>query len=131
MIKPNELHDLKLDKDQQLAVYYRGVWCGRFKKGVIPTSDEIERKISDNGFYCCEVACNYDWAVGLKIMDDQEVKLVKDIEIPEGYILVPIEPSYEQLDALKNSCVLLQKAGISDLEAWGAYKAMVVNYAKS
>ena len=43
----------------------------------------------------------------------------------EGYELVPIEPNYKQLDALKNSCELFKKAGVSDLEAHGAYKAMI------
>lgn len=43
----------------------------------------------------------------------------------EGYKLVHVEPTYKQLDALKNSCVLFQKAGVSDLEANGAYKAMI------
>ena len=43
----------------------------------------------------------------------------------EGYKLVPVEPTYKQLDALKNSCELFKKAGVSDLEAHGAYKAMI------
>ena len=43
----------------------------------------------------------------------------------EGYKLVPVEPNYKQLDALKNSCELFKKAGVSDLEAHGAYKAMI------
>lgn len=43
----------------------------------------------------------------------------------EGYRLVPVEPTYKQLDALKNSCELFKKAGVSDLEAHGAYKAMI------
>ena len=43
----------------------------------------------------------------------------------KGYKLVPVEPTYKQLDALKNSCELFKKAGVSDLEAHGAYKAMI------
>ena len=43
----------------------------------------------------------------------------------EGYKLVPAEPTYKQLDALKNSCELFKKAGVSDLEVHGAYKAMI------
>ena len=43
----------------------------------------------------------------------------------EGYKLVPAEPTYKQLDALKNSCELFKKAGVSDLEVHGAYKDMI------
>lgn len=43
----------------------------------------------------------------------------------QGHKLVPCEPTYKQLDALKNSCELFKKAGVSDLEAHGAYKAMI------
>ena len=43
----------------------------------------------------------------------------------QGYKLVPCEPTYKQLDALKNSCELFKKAGVSDLEAHGAYKTMI------
>ena len=43
----------------------------------------------------------------------------------EGCKFVPVEPTYKQLDALKNSCELFKKAGVSDLEAHEAYKAMI------
>lgn len=41
------------------------------------------------------------------------------------YKLVPITPTYEQLDAIKNCCVALQKAQLSDLEAYGVYKTVL------
>lgn len=40
----------------------------------------------------------------------------------QGYKLVPVEPSYKQLDAIKNSCVDIQKADLSDLEAHRLYR---------
>lgn len=45
--------------------------------------------------------------------------------VPEGYVVVPKEPTFKQIDALKNSCEILRKTGLSDLEANGAYKAMI------
>ena len=45
--------------------------------------------------------------------------------VPEEFILVPKEPTFKQIDALKNSCEVLRKTGLSDLEANGAYKAMI------
>ena len=45
--------------------------------------------------------------------------------VPEGYVVVPKEPTFKQIDALKNSCEILRKTGLSDLEANGAYKAML------
>ena len=43
----------------------------------------------------------------------------------QSYKIVPCEPTYKQLDALKDSCELFKKAGVSDLEAHRAYKAMI------
>lgn len=40
----------------------------------------------------------------------------------EGFKLVPINPSYDQIDALKNSCALFKNMHISDLEARRAYR---------
>lgn len=43
----------------------------------------------------------------------------------DGYKLVAVEPTYDHLDSLKNSCALFQNIGVSDIEAYGAYKAML------
>ncbi len=43
----------------------------------------------------------------------------------DGYKLVPVNPSYEQLDKLKTCCVALQRADLSDLEAHGAYRVVI------
>lgn len=40
----------------------------------------------------------------------------------EGYKLVPLKPSYRQLDSLKSCCIAMHRADLSDLEAYGVYK---------
>ena len=72
---------------------------------------------------------NTDWYDDWERFEDEQLNMVWEMWISsanrQGYKLVPVEPTYKQLDALKNSCELFKKAGVSDLEGRGAYKAMI------
>ena len=40
-------------------------WCGRFKRGKMPSKDEVMRLVSDhNGFYICEVIVSFETDFG-------------------------------------------------------------------
>lgn len=65
-----DLCQKELGINEQVHVWYRGVWCGRFKKGKVPTKNEVVRLVSEhNGFYICEVIQSFecDWNFNFKI----------------------------------------------------------------
>jgi len=43
----------------------------------------------------------------------------------DDYKLVPIVPTFEQLDAIKTCCEAMRRAQLSDLEAYGVYKTVL------
>lgn len=58
-----------VQKTQQISVYYRRCYCGKFKKGVTPTKETVENLIIDNGFYEYEVRTYFDYYVELGVID--------------------------------------------------------------
>ena len=64
-MKYSELLRNKISENQQVHVWYRKNWCGRFKKGVMPSKDAVIRLVSDhNGFYICEVIASFELEFG-------------------------------------------------------------------
>lgn len=43
----------------------------------------------------------------------------------DDYKLVPIVPTFEQLDSIKTCCEAMRRAQLSDLEAHGVYKTVI------
>ena len=58
---------------------------------------------------------NFGWSSWQAAKNHEAEKL-------EGCVVVPVEPTYKQLDVIKNSCVAIQKADLSDLEAHRLYR---------
>lgn len=57
----SDLHQRKIEPDEQVHVWYRENWCGRFKKGKMPTKKEVIHLVSEhNGFYICEVIAAFE-----------------------------------------------------------------------
>lgn len=69
---------------------------------------------------------NTDWHDDWERFEDDQLNMVWELWCAsvqrQGYKLVPVEPTYKQLDAIKNSCVAIQKADLSDLEAHRLYR---------
>lgn len=55
-----ELKTKTIPSTHQVCVWYRDTWCGRFKKGVLPSRELIADLIVSSGFYICEVNAALD-----------------------------------------------------------------------
>lgn len=65
-MKYSELIRTPIKSTEQVCVWYRNTWCGRFRKGVLPSRKLITDLIVSSGFYICEVNTSLDLDINIR-----------------------------------------------------------------
>lgn len=117
---------------EQLPIFKEKYWLPEhfevlefdLKGGCFEIIDGVKTDFSEDDLFEIYHRVNTGWAMWKKAVSFMEEK-AKAQAVPEGHVVVPKEPTYKQIVALKNSCQFFKSIGVSYLEACFAYDAMI------